>query len=87
MIVPSRGGKITPRTSMSVMNLVQAKLENVHCYNNLGVMVDDKLYFSEFAQNKYNKVNVRLYHRQCYCKQHLQTNNTTFDGLCRFYDR
>ena len=48
---------------MSVMNLVQAKLENEHCYNNLGVMVDDKLYFSEFAENKYNKVNVRLYHR------------------------
>ena len=38
------------------------KLENVHNYNYLGVKVDDKLSFTEFTDNKYNKVNMRLYH-------------------------
>ena len=38
------------------------KLENVHSYNYLGVIVDDKLSFTEFTDSKYNKMNMRLYH-------------------------
>ena len=33
---------------------------NVHKYNYLGVIVDDKLLFDEFVDSKYNKVNVRI---------------------------
>ena len=43
------------------------KLENVHSYNYLGVIVDDKLTFTDFTDNKYNKVNMRLYHLKRLC--------------------
>ena len=36
-------------------------LENVHSYNYLGVTVDDSLTFTDFVDQKYNKVNMRLY--------------------------
>ena len=36
-------------------------LDNVHSYNYLGVVVDDMLSFADFVEQKYNKVNMRLY--------------------------
>ena len=35
-------------------------LENVSKYNYLGVIVDDKLSFKEFVDDKYNKVKLRI---------------------------
>ena len=35
--------------------------QNVHSYNYLGAIVDDKLSFDEFVESKYNKINVRIY--------------------------
>ena len=36
------------------------ELGNVHKYNYLGVIVDDKLLFDEFVEHKYNNINVRI---------------------------
>ena len=36
-------------------------LDNVHSYNYLGVVVDDTLSYTDFVEQKYNKVNMRLY--------------------------
>ena len=37
------------------------KLDVVHCYNYLGVIIDDTLTFANFLRDKCNKVNVRIY--------------------------
>ena len=36
------------------------ELGNVHKYNYLGVIFDDKLLFDEFVEHKYNNINVRI---------------------------
>ena len=51
------------------VSIDKIRVENVHTYNYLGVIVDDKLTFTEFRDNKYNKVNMRLYHLK-----HLRPN-------------
>ena len=35
-------------------------LGNVHKYDDLGVIVDDKLLFDEFVEHKYNNINVHI---------------------------
>ena len=37
------------------------RLENVHTYNYLGVVVDECLNFTDFVDQKYNKANIRLF--------------------------
>ena len=37
------------------------EIGNVHKYNYLGVIVDDKLNFYEFLENKYNNINMRIF--------------------------
>ena len=37
------------------------KIENVHNYNYLGVIIDDKLSFDDMVDAKYNKINVRIH--------------------------
>ena len=51
------------------VSIDKIRVENVHTYNYLGVIVDDKLTFIEFTDNKYNMVNMRLYHLK-----HLRPN-------------
>ena len=36
------------------------EIGNVHKYNYLGVIVDDKLIFDEFLESKYNTINMRI---------------------------
>ena len=54
--------KVPNASSFALQWNIGLKLENVHNYNYLGVIVDDKLSFTDFTDNKYNKVNMRLYH-------------------------
>ena len=64
MLVPSRGEDVTLENPGCVVHLDRTKLENVHNCNYLGVIVDDKLSFVEFVENKYNKLNICLYQRK-----------------------
>ena len=41
--------------------LCGSSLDNVHTYNYLGVIVDNELSFQQFVDDKYNKVNFRVY--------------------------
>ena len=43
-----------------VLKVKGMELGNVHKYNYLGVIVDDKLSFYEFVEHKYNNINVRI---------------------------
>ena len=43
-----------------VLKVKGMELGNVHKYNYLGVIVDDKLLFDEFVEHKYNNINVRI---------------------------
>ena len=43
-----------------VLKVRAMELGNVHWYNYLVVIVDDKLQFDKFLESKYNKVNVRI---------------------------
>ena len=37
------------------------ELDLVHCYNYLGVIIDDTLTFASFLREKCNKINMRIY--------------------------
>ena len=41
--------------------LDNSALENVQSYKYLGVVVDNRLNFDEFIENKYNKINYRIF--------------------------
>ena len=41
--------------------LDNSALENVQSYKYLGVAVDNRLNFDEFIENKYNKINYRIF--------------------------
>ena len=43
-----------------ILKVQDMELGNVHKYNYLGVIVDDRLLFSEFLENKYNNINMRI---------------------------
>ena len=43
-----------------VLKMNDIELGNVHSYNYLGDIVDDKLLFNDFVESKYNKINVRI---------------------------
>ena len=43
------------------IKLCGSSLDNVHTYTYLGVIVDNDLSFQQFADDKYNKVNFRVY--------------------------
>ena len=53
---------------MPVIELNGKNIENVHSYNYLGVIVDDKLLFDEFIDAKCNKTNLRIYQMDRMCK-------------------
>ena len=52
---------------MPVIELNGKNIENVHSYNYLGVIVDDKLLFDEFIDAKCNKTNLKIYQMDRMC--------------------
>ena len=42
-------------------------LDNVNNYNYVGVIVKNKLTFTDFVENKYTKANLRVYHLKKMC--------------------
>ena len=48
-------------TTGKYVTMYDENLENVCKYNYLGVIIDNKLSFKEFVDDKYNKVNLRVY--------------------------
>ena len=51
-----------------VIKLNGKNIENVHSYNYLGVIIDDKFLFDEFIDAKYNMINLRIYQMGQMCK-------------------
>ena len=61
MIIHNRHKETICSGDEPVVNFDGHDLENVRMYNYLGVIVDDKLSFVDFVDQKHNKVNARLY--------------------------
>ena len=56
-----------------MLKLYDKSIENVHSYNYLGVVIDDKLSFDNFIESKYNRLNFRVHQlgnmRKCITKK------------------
>ena len=52
---------IMPDVYVPTTRLADKEVENVHSYNFLGVVVDDKLTFNAFVDAKYNKAKLRIH--------------------------
>ena len=50
-----------PDLRLPSIMLAGKELENVHSYNYLGLLVDNKLLFNDFVEAKYNKTKCRVY--------------------------
>ena len=44
-----------------MLKLYDKGIENIHSYNYLGVVIDDKLSFDNFIDSKYKRVNFRVH--------------------------
>ena len=79
MIVPSNREDCYDLDLTRRVQVNGERLENVHSYNYLGVVVDDRLSFTDFVDHKYAKANMRLYQLK---RLRPYINN---DIACRIY--
>ena len=63
------------------MNINDMEVDVVHSYKYLGLVIDDKLSFSDHVDNQIKKANKRMY-----CVRSMRNLNVSTDIICRFFN-